>query len=753
MKKIVFVYLLFSVVFGAANAQSYYMSSQEVFGKNRVQSKRFEWKTIRTSNFEFNYYRGGDELAKKAAVIAETEFGRITDVLGYTPFATMKIFIYNSSKDLKQSNIGLTAPIEFDGGILNLSRSRVELPFGGDEAVFKKELVRQIANLFVYDMLYGGSLKEVLQTSLMLSVPDWYLDGIARYISNDNTSKEEIELMKAMVLKYQNKKIGTIKGEDAAIIGQSIWNYIAVKYGQDNISNILNLTRIIRAEESSLTSTLGISYNRFLKEWREFYINDAKEEIKKETKKEIAEITQEKQTPLLLREGEVDTENYSFAEINVLTDTKKTAITNDVATTSVGRLRKKPESVKISEPRAYQNLLLSNDFKGQLVVDPVRRGGIMGALTLNDLLENHVLKTNFFVTHTLRNHDINVEYINYKKKMDWGIHFERRSIYIDRVSDKNSFLFLPLHIALPQTASFVINRRLLSHQFSTSLQYPISNTLRVEATPFLLNTTDINYEELTAKNLLSFYGGVKGQVVFDNTKPKLGFLEAGTKAKVRLEKYAGLNNKQGFNRMIADIRHYQPLINGIVLAGRFSYSTSTGNAPKTTFLGGTENWINRQYTETDGQVIGVPIDMREFLFYNFAGNLRGFQFGRLNGNSHILTNLELRVTLANYLKSSNISSRFLQNLQVIGFNDIGTAWKGNKGPFTRQNSLNTEVIGGGTNPFRATVTNFKNPFLMGYGIGIRSRLLNHIVRIDYAWGMEDKEVLSPMLHLSLGRDF
>ncbi|MDP5140127.1 MAG: hypothetical protein NWP83_06610, partial [Spirosomaceae bacterium] len=130
-----------------------------------IQYKNFDWKTTRSNNFEVNYYRGGNELSERAAKIAEGEFDRITEVLGYTPFTMMKLFIYNSPKDLEQSNIGLTSPIEYDGGILNLSRSRVEIAYAGNEKNFEADIVQQVAKLFVYDMLYGGSLKEVLQST------------------------------------------------------------------------------------------------------------------------------------------------------------------------------------------------------------------------------------------------------------------------------------------------------------------------------------------------------------------------------------------------------------------------------------------------------------------------------------------------------------------------------------------------------------------------------------------------------------
>ncbi|MEY3957077.1 MAG: hypothetical protein RLZ73_1533, partial [Bacteroidota bacterium] len=52
-----------------------------------------------------------------------------------------------------------------------------------------------------------------------------------------------------------------------------------------------------------------------------------------------------------------------------------------------------------------------------------------------------------------------------------------------------------------------------------------------------------------------------------------------------------------------------------------------------------------------------------------------------------------------------------------------------------------------------TVTDFRNPFLMGYGMGARANVFGYFVKFDYAFGLENKEVKSPVTYLTLGYDF
>jgi len=97
---------------------------------------------------------------------------------------------------------------------------------------------------------------------------------------------------------------------------------------------------------------------------------------------------------------------------------------------------------------------------------------------------------------------------------------------------------------------------------------------------------------------------------------------------------------------------------------------------------------------------------------------------------------------------------FLKNFQVAGFFDAGLAWYG-ADPNDAENLLNNIQIQSPTeNPvIQINARYFRDPLVMGYGFGFRSTLLGYFVKVDYAWGVETREVLDPRLYLSLGMDF
>ncbi|MCS6832117.1 MAG: hypothetical protein NZ521_00960, partial [Flammeovirgaceae bacterium] len=266
-------YFLLLFIVGLYSTVGYCQSffHQGKFGKNRVQYKKFDWQYVSTNNFEVHYYQGGQQLAQLAARYAEEDFTRITDLVGFSPYNKIKLFIYQSITDLQQSNIGVSHQSFSSGSQTRFVRSEVEIPFTGNLSEFKKEIAYGIADILIFEMMYGGNLKEVLSSTYLLRLPEWFMAGAAKYIA-EGWSVEMDDHLRDMLTEKNFPKPNRIRGEEAAIVGQSIWNYIAEEYGKTNISSILNLTRIVRNEKSSIQGTLGISYQTFIQQWKNYYL-------------------------------------------------------------------------------------------------------------------------------------------------------------------------------------------------------------------------------------------------------------------------------------------------------------------------------------------------------------------------------------------------------------------------------------------------------------------------------------------------
>ena len=171
------------------------------FGQNRIQYKSFDWHYYSTNNFDIYYYPGGQEYALEAIDFLEDEFRKLTDKLGYAPYNKTQIFIYNSIHDLQQSNVGKDGAVYTIGGRTDFVKLQVEVAYPGQAHRFKEELLFNLTSTLINDMMYGGSLAEIFQSSYLLTLPPWFIEGAARYIAY-GWSRE----MDDYVRDYMNKK-------------------------------------------------------------------------------------------------------------------------------------------------------------------------------------------------------------------------------------------------------------------------------------------------------------------------------------------------------------------------------------------------------------------------------------------------------------------------------------------------------------------------------------------------------------------
>ncbi len=251
---------------GALQAQP----GRDPFGKSRIQYKNFDWKRYNTQNFNLYYYKGGEQTAKDAADYAERELKRITGLIGYYPYSKITLILYNSATDLRQSNIGLYNDQFQTGGETLFMKNKLQLAYDGTKTDFKTDLSYKLTELLLNDMMYGGSLKEALQSSYLLRLPDWFVTGVAAYTA-EGWSLDMDSHIRDILLDGDNVKPGQILMRYPELTGQSVWNYIAERYGYTSIQNILNLTRITRDVEIGVSSSLNVPYKRFLQDWFNYY--------------------------------------------------------------------------------------------------------------------------------------------------------------------------------------------------------------------------------------------------------------------------------------------------------------------------------------------------------------------------------------------------------------------------------------------------------------------------------------------------
>lgn len=419
-----------------------------------------------------------------------------------------------------------------------------------------------------------------------------------------------------------------------------------------------------------------------------------------------------------------------FSKYNFVGDSLKMASS---LTNSLNKNGKKP--LRISNPYDYKNMLGVNYTATTAIVDPLRGFGIVADASMSEMFNNHRLSASIFILSDFKSSSFRVEYEYLPLRNDFKLVYDKYSIF-----------------AFNEVAVHRYNR----HTFEAQVSRPLTPATRVSLIPQFMQTrfTDFDFSRVEEPDEVVNYAGLRAEIVVDNTiEHDLNQLQ-GTRLKFSISNHQNFGEgKLDFGKIIFDVRHYQRLIRSLTFAMRGSYGQFFGSSPKKFLIGGMDNWL---FANTDNSNGEDPLELEfatpnnDILFVEYATSLRGFNYNKLAGPKFALANFELRLPIARFFTNKPISSYFIQHLQFIGFYDVGTTWKGSS-PFNKENDVNTKVIENSS--FSATVVNFRNPFLQGFGFGLRSMLGGYYMKFDVAWGIENYNTLPAKAYLTLGYDF
>lgn len=373
-----------------------------------------------------------------------------------------------------------------------------------------------------------------------------------------------------------------------------------------------------------------------------------------------------------------------------------------------------------------------------------------------DVFENFFLEVGLRLPLDFNGMEYFVTLENKRGRIDQKFSFYRRGrvnnyILVDTVSQE----------------SIEARGRTLKHWVEAEFTYPLTKFQSISARGGLqLDKVAILADDVPTLSVPVYYENrfnVRLEYVFDNAIPLYTNAWKGTKFKAYVDLYkpftvqnaegdfnlgleGGLTTAIGF-----DLRQYWSFDNKTVFAFRAAAASSFGQQKILYSLGGVENWMFPAVNNT----ITLP-EAGNYGLQTLAAGLRGFNNNARNGSSYALMNAEMRIPIVDYLTRNSPRNTVLRNLQLVVFFDVGTAWQG-ASPFSVDNPLNTTIIDnnspGVVSPVRLVVNYYRRPILMGYGFGLRTVLLDHYFRLDYAWGVETGQVQEPVVYFSVGTDF
>ena len=249
------------------------------FGKNRVQYRQHDWLYIQTKHFDIYFSEEGKDAAEFAAKSAEDAIENIHTRLNYKINNRIALIVYNSHNEFQETNTSDSYLSQGIGGFTEPFKNRVVFPFEGSYSKYKHVIYHELVHAVMRDMLYGGTIQNIIAKGITLQLPTWYHEGMAEYLASGWETNSDMFIRDAIINEYL-PDINRLGGYFAYRGGQSLFKYIADTYGEEKLSELLNNVKGKGNVSAGFKSSIGIDLEELNEKW--------KKDIKKRYWPEIA---------------------------------------------------------------------------------------------------------------------------------------------------------------------------------------------------------------------------------------------------------------------------------------------------------------------------------------------------------------------------------------------------------------------------------------------------------------------------------
>jgi len=277
--------LLFSITVPAVVVGQSYV---EVFGQNRIQYRKFDWKYFDTKHFRvYHYDRAGRQLGRYVAEEAENNISIIEKRLGGQFPHRFNIILYNSYDEYRQSNIGLKdesqATSNTTAGTLNLVGDKLVVYFTGEHNDLQHQIRSGMARVVMERMIFGESFKKMVKNALLLNLPQWVTDGYIAYLVDGWDAKSSSQ-WKGLLDSRPYTGFYELAEQYPELAGKAFWKFVATQYGVHTVKALLysmqQKTSLNKAmlDKSNLGLKVTKAYDSCMRFYKEVYTLDSMKE-------------------------------------------------------------------------------------------------------------------------------------------------------------------------------------------------------------------------------------------------------------------------------------------------------------------------------------------------------------------------------------------------------------------------------------------------------------------------------------------
>ena len=269
------IFILFPILLHA-------QANVEVFGQNRVQYRKFDFKFFDTRHFRVYFYdRTGIPLARYVCEQAERDVVGVERKLGGQFPKRFNIVVYNSYDEYRQSNIGMKYDAQLGnipGGVVNVIGDRLVTYFDGVHTDLRRQVREGLMQVVLSRQLLGENVRDVVRNSLLLNFPPWATDGYLAYLVDGWDPKSESE-WKNLLSAHPNASFFSIADQYPELAGKAFWKYVSDRYGEANVKSVLYAIQMRSSLNQGIKMALGVpvrtAYDSCLAYYKDVFTKDS----------------------------------------------------------------------------------------------------------------------------------------------------------------------------------------------------------------------------------------------------------------------------------------------------------------------------------------------------------------------------------------------------------------------------------------------------------------------------------------------
>jgi WD40 repeat protein len=241
----------------------------QYFGQNQVVYNDPQFQILQTEHFDIYYYADEQPAVEQAALMAERWYARLSRLLKHELSGRQALIIYGNGPRFRESNVLGGSTGEGTGGVTEILKRRIVLPFAGPLAETDHVIGHELVHAFQFDMTGrgGGRVRAGLPSATQY--PLWFVEGMAEYLSlgpvDPNTAmwmRDAVKRGLPNLAHLESSKFFPYR------YGQAVWAFVGGRWGDEAIGKILAAARGSDLRPA-FAHVLGVSADSVIKMWQQ----------------------------------------------------------------------------------------------------------------------------------------------------------------------------------------------------------------------------------------------------------------------------------------------------------------------------------------------------------------------------------------------------------------------------------------------------------------------------------------------------